>query len=122
MRHAITLILALVFLITPGFALLRDIADPAMQGPGIPHRARIIHGTITPRIAAWANDRIAQRSATNAPLHDVPTTEWPMFTAVFYLMGTEAPQRDWERTHEGEEPRVFAHDAIVASRDLEWLS
>ena len=41
-----------------------------------------------------------------------------MFTAVFYLMGEEALQRDWERTHEGTEPRVFARDAILASRDL----
>ena len=118
MRHAITLILTLLFLITPGFALLRDIADPAMQGPGIPHRAWSTHQTITPRIAAWARDRIDHQRAAQTALHDVPTTEWPMFTAVFYLMGTEALQRDWQRTHEGIEPRVFAHDAILASRDL----
>lgn len=118
MRNAITLVLAILLLITPGLALLRDIADPAMQGPGIPHRARSTHQTITPRIAAWARDRIDHQRAVQASLHDVPTTEWPMFTAVFYLMGTEALQRDWERTQEGIEPRVFAHDAILASRDL----
>lgn len=118
MRDALTLLLAILLLITPGLALLRDIADPAMQGPGIPHRARVTHQTITPRIAAWARDRIDHQRAEQASLHDVPTTEWPMFTAVFYLMGTEALQRDWERTHEGVEPRVFAHEAILASRDL----
>jgi hypothetical protein len=118
MRHLIVLVLALFLLITPGLALLSDIADPAMQGPGIPRRARVIHQTITPRIEAWAEARIDEERAASAPLHDVPTTEWPMFTAVFYLMGTEALQRDWERTHEGEAPRVFAREAIAASRNL----
>ena len=118
MRHFILSVVLLVLFVAPGVALLSDIADPAMRGPGIPRRAQTIHHTITPRITAWARSRIEARSATAAPLHDVPTTEWPMFTAVFYLMGTEELQRAWERTHEGEEPRVFAREAILASRDL----
>lgn len=121
MRHiavALLAILALLFLVTPGLALMSDITDPAMQGPGIPRRAHTIHRTITPRIEAWARARIEAQRAVDAPLHDVPTTEWPMFTAVFYLMGTEELQRAWERTHEGEEPRIFAREAIVAARDL----
>jgi hypothetical protein len=59
-----------------------------------------------------------------APLHDVPSTEWPMFTAVFYLMATDALETDWES--EGHRhyrvgdpaPTEYAREAIVAARDL----
>lgn len=72
----------------PGAVLLRDLDDPAMRGPGIPRRAVELHRDLSPLIAAWAEERVATGAAIDAPLHDVPTTEWPMFTAVFYLMAT----------------------------------
>ena len=107
-----------VFLL-PGVELARDVADPAMAGPGIPRRARALHALLTPRIEAWARERVATGRASEAALHDVPTTEWPMFTAVFYLMATEELVRDWERGgREGPSPALAAHEAVVASRDL----
>lgn len=53
-------------------------------------------------------------------LHDVPTTEWPIFGSVFYLMATAELQDHWERgEHPGEPaPRQYAAAAITAAKDL----
>ena len=88
--------LALLFLVAlggfawPGIELARDLADPALGAPGIPRRALSLERDLTPRFADWAEARVESGAAAHAPLHDVPTTEWPMFSAVFYLMGTRA--------------------------------
>ncbi len=103
----------------PGVLLVRDLADPAMGGPGIPERARELHAHLTPSIERWARDRVASGRAAHASLHDVPTTEWPMFTAVFYLMGTEAMVDDWEAGGRvGPSPLDESRGAVSASRDL----
>lgn len=114
----------------PGVLLVRDLADPAMSGPGIPDRARELHAHLTPSIESWARDRVTSGRAASASLHDVPTTEWPMFTAVFYLLGTEALVADWEAQPEGvvwdraaslqrgPSPLEDAGGAVTAARDL----
>ncbi len=119
MRNLVLTLSVVLFLLAPGFALLSDVVDPAMRGPGIPRRARSIHASITPRITRWALERIETGRAAEAALHDVPTTEWPMFTAVYYLMGTEELERAWEREGRvGDEPREASREAITAARDL----
>lgn len=74
----------------PGVELARDLTDPALSGPGIPRRAVRVHRALTTPFAEWAEARVASGAAATAPLHDVPSTEWPMFSAVFYLMGARA--------------------------------
>ncbi len=78
------------FLFWPGVELARDLTDPALSGPGIPRRAVRVHRALTTPFAEWAEARVASGAAATAPLHDVPSTEWPMFSAVFYLMGARA--------------------------------
>lgn len=117
LRVASLLVLALATLYVftlPGTILVSDLADPALEGPGIPRRARVLHRDLTPRVEAWARERVATGRAAGAPLHDVPTTEWPMFTAVFYLMATDALAAD----PEGDPPLAYAGGAIDAARDL----
>jgi hypothetical protein len=112
-------LLTLPVFLWPGIWLVRDLADPAMGGPGIPERAREMHARLTPDLEAWARERVAQGRAAHAPLHDVPTTEWPMFTAVFYLMATEALMDDWRaRGAEGPSPLERSRGAVTAARDL----
>ena len=118
-RALILAVLTFSLFLWPGATLVRDLADPAMAGPGVPARAWTLHRDLTPRIAAWARERIASRSAAAAPLHDVPTTEWPMFTAVYYLMATEELQAAWEQgPHAVESPLSYARSAVDAARDL----
>jgi hypothetical protein len=90
-----------------------------MQGPGIPTHARELHASLTPKIAQWARERVASQSAAQTSLHDVPTTEWPMFTAVFYLMATESLVVDWEQAgRHGPSPATDCAEAVSAAKAL----
>lgn len=112
-------VVAIPLFLWPGLLLVRDLADPALRGPGIPRRARELHATLTPRIAAWARERVASGRAEHTALHDVATTEWPMFTAVYYLMATESLVLDWEsHGRHGPSPAVTSAAAVAASRAL----
>jgi len=112
-------ILTLPIFLWPGLTLVRDLRDPALRGPGIPVHARELHAALTPKIAAWARERVASRSAENTTLHDVATTEWPMFTAVFYLMATESLVVDWEQNgRSGPSPAIAATEAVRAAKAL----
>lgn len=121
LRWLLVVLVALGVFLGPGLALVRDLRDPALRGPGIPRRAVDVHHDVTPRIAAWAEERVRTQRAASAPLHDVPTTEWPMFTSVFYLLGTEQLEAAWQR---GElapgdaEPMSYSREAVDAARDL----
>jgi hypothetical protein len=112
--------LALVFLILPGLTIIRDLADPAMRQPGIPSKAWRMHRYLTPRIEQWARERIASKRAAHLELHDVPSTEWPMFTCVFYLRTTEALQAAWEKDHRlsRHSPLSYSRGAVEAAKDL----
>ncbi len=100
------------FFFLPGLSVVRDLRDPALGGPGIPARAFELHRALSPRLERWARERIESGRAAAAPLHDVPTTEWPMFTAVFFLMATERLEL------EGHAPMQYSASAVAAARDL----
>lgn len=118
-RHFALALFTLPAFLWPGLMLLRDLADPAMAGPGVPARARELHQRLSEEIEPWARERIVSGRAASAPLHDVPTTEWPMFSAVFYLMATENLVNEWESSGgEGESPMVYARPAVDAAKDL----
>jgi len=104
----------------PGLTVVRDLQDDAIHGPGIPRLAWRLHRDITPRFESWARARVASGSAAYVELHDVPTTEWPIFSAVFYLMATEQLQATWDAGDHagGESPMHYAAGAVAAARDL----
>ena len=120
LRSALVLLVTVSLFLFPGVSLVRDLVDPALRGPGIPGRAVRMQAALTPRLEAWARARVAKSTAAHASLHDVPTTEWPMFTAVFYLLGTESLQRAWERGELGNGPSPLSQSrgAIAAARAL----
>lgn len=111
---------ALWFLVLPGLTVVRDITDPGMRRPGIPGKAWEMHRYLTPRIERWARERIASKKAGHLDLYDVPSTEWPMFTCVFYLRATEALQDAWEKDHRlaRESPLTYARGTVEAAKDL----
>jgi hypothetical protein len=120
--HKFRLVLALFtlpFFLWPGLLLVRDLFDPALRGPGIPHRARELHAALSPQLTAWARERVATGRAEHTALHDVPTTEWPMFTAVYYLMATESLVIDWEaHGRRGPSPAAEGAPAVAACKAL----
>ena len=113
--------LALYFFLMPGVIVMRNLCDPALRAPGIPKQAWRLHQVLAPRFTAWARERIASGRAAHLALHDVPSTEWPMFSSVFYLWATEALQADWERqdpAQRGTAPAAYARPAIDAAIDV----
>ncbi|MDD5708025.1 MAG: hypothetical protein PHR35_19070, partial [Kiritimatiellae bacterium] len=108
---------AFYFFIFPGVLTVRNLLDPALRRPGIPAAAWRLHRDLVPRIARWSRERIASGVASRLPLHEVPSTEWPIFGSVFYLHATEALQTDWERQpaqSRGVAPVIYARTAIDA--------
>lgn len=108
------------FFLAPGISMVRDLSDDALAGPGVPEKVWRMHHQLSPRLESWARQRIHNQSGADAPLYDVPTTEWPMFTAVFYLLATEELQSAWAQGDHRDEtaPAVRARGAIDATRDL----
>ena len=115
---ALVLIATAYYFLLPGIAVIRDLSDGGLRGDGIPRRAKSLHRDLSAQIETWARDRIRTRAASDAALHDVPTTEWPMFTAVFYLMATEnlMKQHGFEET--GNVLPEYARGAVEATKDL----
>ncbi len=112
--------MATYFFVLPGLTVVRHVHDGALAGPGTPALAWAVHRALTPRIEAWARERVRSGRAAHVALHDVPTTEWPLFTAVFYLMATDALQASWDAgdRRSGEAPASYAAGALLAARDL----
>lgn len=119
--NAITgLLLALWFLIYPAIRAVIDLQDAALQQPGIPKLAWRLAGSLAPRYATWARDRVADGRAATLSTRDISGTEWPVFGSVFYLWAIENLQAAWDagdRTCE-RSPKEFSRDAIIAASEL----
>lgn len=112
--------LAAYFLLAPGLLIIRHLCDPNLGGPGIPAIAWKMHRYLTPRYERWARARIASGKAAHLALHDVPSTEWPIFGSVYYLWATESLQKAWEKDQSLSPvaPKVYARETIEACKDL----
>ncbi len=115
---AIIAALALYFFAAPLVILLFDFADPALHGPGIPQCAWRWHRALSPKYARWARERMTSGRADKLDKLNVSGTEWPLFGSVFYLLATEALQKDWDEHPAGVAPKVYAREAIDAAADL----
>jgi len=113
-------LLAAVLLIYPAMRAGLNIWDPALQGPGIPQVVWRLERHLTPRYAAWAQDRVAHGQAGKLSTTNISGTEWPLFGSVFYLWAIDNLQNAWEAGDHsaGMEPKVYCHDAIAAASDL----
>ena len=113
--------IAIYFFLVPGVMVVFNLCDPALRVPGISRQAWWLHRTLAPRFTTWARARVASGRAAHLQLLDVPSTEWPMFSSVFYLWATEALQADWEQQNprwRGTAPAVTARPAIDAAMAL----
>ncbi|MGP8200715.1 MAG: hypothetical protein ACLQU4_14565 [Limisphaerales bacterium] len=112
--------LAAALLIYPSVRAGLNIQDAALRGPGIPKVDWRLMRQLSPRYAAWAQQRVALGKAASLSTNDISGTEWPLFGSVFYLWGIENLQTAWEagdRTS-AVEPKVYCKDAIIAASEL----
>ncbi len=113
-------LLAAVFLLYPSVRAGLNLWDPALKGPGIPKAVWRLERHLTPRYAAWAQDRVAHGQPATLSTNNIPGTEWPLFGSVFYLWAIDNMQNAWDAGDHsaGAEPKVYCHDAIAAASDL----
>ena len=114
------ILLAGFLFIYPPVRVILDLRDPALREPGTPKAAWRLFKNLTPRYATWARHRVAEGRAEGLSTADISGTEWPLFGSVFYLWGVENLQGAWDAGNHaiGEEPKVFAKQAIIASSEL----
>jgi len=111
---------ALFLFLIPGVLIVRNITTVSRDAEAIPGMAWDVHKSITPGFKSWAEQRMKDETARHLDFADVPSTEWPMFSAVFYLLATEALQETWEVDPGPSRiaPAVYARDAIDAAVEL----
>lgn len=112
--------IGLFFFFIPGLRLVGELSDPALRSGAIPQAAWRLHAHLAPRYAAWAQERVASKLAAQLNNQDVPSTEWPLFGTVFYLLSLESLQQAWQADHTlaAVAPAVYARPAIEASVNL----
>jgi len=106
-------LLACYFFIMPGFLVMREVYEPDIGKPGVPAIALTMHKNLSPKLTRWARARVQSGKAGHLNIADVPSTEWPMFGCVFYLMATDNLQGEWEKNRNlsATAPREYAADA-----------
>jgi hypothetical protein len=116
----ILITLATYFFISPAAILIRDLYQVRSSPESIQPFVFDWHESLSPEFEAWARERVASAAGAELSVNNISGTEWPMFSAVFYLWATEALQLAWEEDPSlaSEMPKVYAQPAIEASAAL----
>ncbi|MBI5094686.1 MAG: hypothetical protein HZB26_19900 [Candidatus Hydrogenedentes bacterium] len=112
--------LGLYYFVAPPVIVIRELRDPGLATGEIPRFTYGWHKTLTEKFGPWARARVASGRATRQDHVNVTTTEWPVFSAVFYLWATESLQEAWEkdRSLAAVAPKVCARETIEAAAAL----
>ena len=111
---------ALYYFIYPSVTVYRHItADPSPQS-GVPAFAFDVHSSIAEGFGGWARERVARSAGAELSIHDISGTEWPMFSAVYFLWGTEELDKAWLAAGRSDRsrPSAYAAEAIEAAARL----
>lgn len=112
--------LAVQYSFLPFGILLVDLQDPGLRGDRMPAFVFRWHKALTPKLENWASERTGSADAEQLGLNDISGTEWPLFSAVYYLWSTEALQVAWENNPNfaSSAPAEYASGAIEAAAEL----
>jgi hypothetical protein len=112
--------LSLYLFIAPLFIVLQALGDPALASGGTPRFAFRWHRSLSGDFETWARARVSSGQASALSVHDISGTEWPVFSAVYYLWATEALQEAWQADPSSSSvmPKEYARGAIQAAADL----
>lgn len=113
----VLLCLAAYALLAPFVLLLRDLSDAGLRNGQVPRSAYRRHRALATRFEAWAHRRVASGKAARLNVANISGTEWPIFSAVFFLWATESLQEAWEARPTGSAimPKELARGAIEAA-------
>lgn len=107
-----------LFFLWPAGELVLALRDPALGGPAPAGQAARWHRALTPAFVDWAGDRLMRKQATTLSMHDISGTEWPLFSAMYYLRATDNLQAAWLKEPEGDPPAQYARAAVDAAAAL----
>lgn len=116
----LSLFFAVYFFLIPFAIIVYDLQDPGLKTGEMPQLTYRWHRRLTKQFEPWAKERIELKKGEGLSVHDISGTEWPIFTAVYYLWATEALQDAWEKDPSlaAEMPADYAHGAIEAAAQL----
>ncbi|WP_444996114.1 hypothetical protein [Aliikangiella sp. IMCC44359] len=121
LRSLILAIIACYFFLIPFSISVLQLNDPNLKNAKIPQFAYSLHETLSEKISLWANERVSSLRAATINMHNISATEWPMFSAVYFLWSTEALQKDFEKKNSSNAkaaPKTYAKSAIEAAIKL----
>ena len=98
----IVTLMALYFFIIPFGIIVSVLGDPGLHNGETPNFVYQWHHKLSDKFEPWANNRVDSRRASELGLNNISGTEWPIFSAVYFLWTTEALQAAWE-----ENPLIF---------------
>lgn len=113
-------LIAVYFFLWPAVIIINDIQAPELRNNGLPDFTYRWHKNISKNFSIWATHRVDSNQAKSLSIEDVSGTEWPMFSAVYYLWATESLQRNWEKNPSisAKAPIDYAENAIRAAASL----
>ena len=116
----IVVLIVTYFLLIPAGTVFHALADAELRSGRVPRFVFRWHQSLSQRIEIWARQRVASGRAARLNYTNVSGTEWPVFSSVFYLWGTEALQEAWDRDASLAPvmPRQYARGAIEAVAEL----
>ena len=109
-------IAAFYFFLVPFGILVKDLQDPGLSKGELPSFTYRWHRNISEDFGMWAKQRVASKKALELYTGDISGTEWPMFSAVYFLWATEVLQEQWEKgAKKTESPVIYSKPAIEAA-------
>ncbi len=109
------------FFLIPGCQISLDLWSSSVRSGDIPSFVFRSHRNLAPKFERWIEKRLdSGRASLGLSELGVAGTEWPLFSAVFFLWTTEALQSDWDRdpTNKGKPPMQWSSAAVEAAADL----
>ena len=117
---ALSLLLGAFFFLIPFGILITTLLDPGLRTGEVPRFTYRWHRQLSPKFEAWAQSRTGSDRPAELSLNDISGTEWPIFSAVYYLWATEELQTAWEQNPALSKtaPTEYAAGAIEAAAAL----
>lgn len=116
----IVIALAMYFFIVPFAILVSILSNPGLKNGEMPRFLYQWHHQLSEKFEPWARDRIDSERASELSINNISGTEWPIFSAVFYLWTTEALQDAWAQNPllNPTMPKEYAREAIESAAAL----
>jgi hypothetical protein len=117
------LLIALVFFAFPALMLTWAIFDTKLASTEPASQSWFLHRALSTKFSAWANARRDSKAADSLAISDIAGTEWPAYSAVFYLRATDNLEQAWLAENAStadldKRPSVYARAAIDAAAAL----